>query len=184
MNKLLPLLFLVIIVSCKKDDPPPPPTTTPPPVTTGGCVIDPNLNGTWISDSIRSWYTDSIGLVNDSTFATIYPQFYLEYQFYCIEDHPFGWNPDTVLLGPPGWEDHTYMYFKEVDGTSIDDTDGFDTFYYENGKFYLAATSPQDTAGLPFFVFDPLTTTNLTLTSSGANGIGGITYQSQYYTKQ
>ena len=182
MKKLLPLLLLVLLFSCKKDDPEPDPTTTPP-VTTSGCNIDATLSGTWISDSIRSWGTDSLGIISDDTVvAMTFPTDYLEYSFYCIENNPFGWDPDT-MVGPTGWKDRTYLYYLDASGGGWDPTSGLDPFYYGDEKLYFSAPSIQDTAGLPFFALD-LSPTSITMTGYGPNNFGGNAYTSVYYTKQ
>lgn len=184
MKNLLPLVILVMFASCKKEDPEPDPTNNNPPVVTSGCNINTALEGIWRSDSARSWGTDSLGNIGDDTTVIMtYPTYYQDYHFYCVADNPWGYDPDTIVW-PPGWKDHTYWYSKLVDGTSIDDIEGFTSFYYENDKVYLTATSAQDTAGLSFFIVDLLTDSKLIFTGFGPNSFGGNAYASTYCTKQ
>ena len=73
------LLFSLFAFACSKDLPAPQLT----------CGPNKNLEGLWISDSVRDIYVDSNSTVIwDITSVSSYPQDYQKFDFFCINNTP------------------------------------------------------------------------------------------------
>ena len=159
-NLFLTSLFTLFLFACSKDK------STIPPVIQQSCGPDKNLEGLWISDSIRDLLVDSNSTVLwDYKIISTFPQDYQMFDFFCINNTP--------------------TFFGEIYQNSIPSTTHDTSNYQLFGKaIYYAHSSITDTSQMAIKYIEYLTQKKLVIRWSSVNPTSHNRQDVYYYMRK